>query len=103
MSTRQKTYINSEGNDRQTLRHAQRKKACDVLRAEDQVKVSELISFLQTQPQDIEVAYDLYSEHCILEQTDIRIMTACAARPDGWVQDKRSDKPSQTYLMLPGN
>ena len=65
--------------------------------------VSELIDFLKTQPQDLQVAYDLHSEHCLLEPQDIRVMDACEPRPDGWVARERPDKPKQTYLMLPGN
>ena len=65
--------------------------------------VAELIEYLQTQPQDLQVAYDIHSEHCLLEPGDIRVMKACVARPDGWVQRERNDMPAQTYLMLPGN
>jgi hypothetical protein len=65
--------------------------------------VAELITLLQTYPQDLQVAYDIYSEHCLLEPRNIRVMKACVARPDGWVHRERNDKPAQTYLMLPGN
>jgi len=65
--------------------------------------VAELIAYLQTQPQDMQVAYDCYSEHCLLEATDIRLHEACEPRPDGWIHDKRPDMPVRTYLMLSGN
>jgi hypothetical protein len=65
--------------------------------------VAELITYLQTQPRDLLVAYKLYSEQVLLEMTDITIETHCAPREDGWIQDKRPGKPTQMYLMLPGN
>jgi len=65
--------------------------------------VSELIAFLQTQPQDLQVAYDRYSEHALLEAKDIMVCDACDPRDDGWIQRKRPDKPTQKYLMFPGN
>lgn len=65
--------------------------------------VSELIAFLQTQPQDLQVAYMCYSEHVLLETDEIEIYEACEPRPDGWIHNKRPDKPVQTYLMFPGN
>lgn len=65
--------------------------------------VAELIVYLQTQPQDMLVAYDCYSEHCLLRAEDIRPYEACEPRPDGWIQRKRPDMPVRTYLMLPGN
>jgi len=66
------------------------------------MNVAELIEFLQTQPKELQVAYDMYSEHRLIEQMDIRIVEACEPRPDGWIQRKRPDKPTQLYLMLPG-
>jgi len=65
--------------------------------------VADLIAFLKTQPQDLHVAYRMCSEQCLLEVNDIRIAEECQPRPDGWIQDKRSDMPTQKYLMLPGN
>ena len=66
------------------------------------MNVAELIDFLQAQPQELQVAYDCCSEHCLIELIDIRIVEACEPRPDGWIQSKRPDKPTQAYLMLPG-
>jgi hypothetical protein len=65
--------------------------------------VAELIAYLQTQPQDLQVAYRLYSEQCLLGVKDIELKEACTPRPDGWIQDKRKDMPTQLYLMFPGN
>ena len=65
--------------------------------------VTELIAFLQTQPQDMQVAYQCFSEHCLLTVDEICIIEACGPRPDGWIQAQRPDMPTQTYLLLPGN
>ena len=65
--------------------------------------VAELIAYLQTQPQDIQVAYLIYSEQRLLETEEIEVVECGVAREDGWVHNKRSDKPSQLYLMFPGN
>lgn len=70
------------------------------------MNVEELIVFLQTQPQDLQVAYEIHSEQCLLETADIKIREACKPRPDGWVHNKRPDKQTQDYLMylmFPGN
>ena len=65
--------------------------------------VAELIEFLKTQRQDLQVAHQMCSEACLLEPGAIYESEACVARPDGWVQNKRPDMPTQTYLMFPGN
>lgn len=65
--------------------------------------VAELIAKLQTMPQHLPVAYKCYSEQCLLEASDLTIVEACLPRPDGWIQYKRADKPTQEYLMFPGN
>lgn len=65
--------------------------------------VAELIEFLKTQPQDMQVAYLHCSEAVVLEADQINIEEACDPRPDGWIQNKRADKPTRTYLMFPGN
>lgn len=67
------------------------------------MKVSEFIEYLKTQPQDLQVAYRCCSEQCQLDSRQIEIVECCEPRPDGWIQDKRGDMPSQKYLMLPGN
>jgi hypothetical protein len=65
--------------------------------------VAELIAYLQTQPQDLLVAYRMYSEQVLLEEGNVFIGTFCQPRNDGWVPDARPDKPTQRYLVLPGN
>lgn len=65
--------------------------------------VAEFVAFLQTQPQDLQVAYECYSEQCLLEVGEIKITEACMPRSDGWVQHHRPDMATQLYLMLPGN
>lgn len=65
--------------------------------------VADLIEHLRTLPQDLPVAYHIYSEQSLLEFEDIRIKEFCAPRPDGWVQNKRPDMPSMKYLVFPGN
>ncbi len=65
--------------------------------------VKELIDILQGKPQNLQVAYRIYSEYCLLEPDDIGMRLLCAPRPDGWVHDARPDKPTQDYLVLPGN
>jgi hypothetical protein len=65
--------------------------------------VAELIAFLETQPQDIPVAYCLHSEQCLMEEGDIRVKQLQPARPDGWVHHPRPDVQSVPYLLFPGN
>lgn len=62
--------------------------------------VQELIVILQGKPQDLLVAYSKYSEYCLLEESDIEVSTLCPPRADGWVADRRPDKPTQDYLVL---
>jgi hypothetical protein len=70
---------------------------------EQNMTVKELITILQSKPPDLPVAYEIYSEYCLLEADRITIKSLCAPREDGWVHDKRPDKPSQDYLVFPGN
>lgn len=65
--------------------------------------VAELIDFLRTQPQDLQVIYGLYSESVLLKVDDIVIEEACEPRPDGWVPNKRPDRLLRKYLGFPGN
>lgn len=65
--------------------------------------VAELIVFLLTQPQDLLVAYQIYSEQALLEPGDISVVRACHPRADGWIHNKRPDRPTREYLMFPGN
>lgn len=65
--------------------------------------VKELIEFLQKQPPDILVAYCCWSEQILMDEGDIIIEDLCFPRPDGWIQNKRPDMPTQKYLVFPGN
>ena len=65
--------------------------------------VREFIDFLQQQPPDILVAYEMFSEQCLLEPEDIKIVELCLPRKDGWIQDYRPDKETRKYLLIPGN
>jgi len=67
------------------------------------MNVAELIEFLKTHRQDLQVVYRCCSEQCLLEAEDIHVGEQCEPRPDGWVQNKRPDMPTRTYLILPGN
>jgi len=69
----------------------------------DAMTVAEFIEYLKTQPQDIKVAYQIYSEQCLLETKDIALEDLCHPRPDGWIQNKRPDMETEQYLVLPGN
>lgn len=69
----------------------------------DEITVAELIEVLQSYPQDLPVAYALFSEHALLEPSQIRVEELCFPRADGWVANKRPDKESRLYLVFPGN
>lgn len=65
--------------------------------------VKELIKELETYEQDLPVAFEKYSEMCLLESGDLYIARGCFPRPDCWIHRVRPDKPSQPYLVFPGN
>jgi len=67
------------------------------------MNVAKLISILQKYPQDLPVAYRLYSEHCLMEEDDIYTEQLSIARADGWVHSKRADVEDVTYLIFPGH
>lgn len=67
------------------------------------MKVRDLVKVLGAYPQDLDVVYGHYSEQLLLEVGDIKTGEFCFPRLDGWVQDKRDDKPFQEYLVLPGD
>lgn len=64
--------------------------------------VIELIDLLKKYPPEMLVAYYMFSEQLLLESEDLKIEEHCEPRADGWIQDKRPDKPSRPYLMFPG-
>jgi len=65
--------------------------------------VAELIEFLKTQPKNLPIVFEMYSEYLVLESKAIKTETLCYPRNDGWVHEKRPDKESQEYLVFPGN
>lgn len=67
------------------------------------MRVKELIEFLKTQPQELQVAYRCCSEQVLLKPDDIYVTALCEPREDGWIQNRRPDKPTQDYLLFPGN
>lgn len=67
------------------------------------MNVGELIEFLKSKPRDMPVAYQIYSEQCTLEASDIHVEKLSEARPDGWVHNARPDQAQVEYLVFPGN
>ncbi len=67
------------------------------------MKVKDLIEFLESQDQELIVAYGRYSETVTMDADEIEVSQACPARPDGWVQNERPDVPTVGYLVFPGN
>lgn len=65
--------------------------------------VADLIAFLQTQPQDLPVAYQFCSDYSMLEAKDIHIEKLCLPRNDRYVQAARPDLAKVPYLVFPGN
>lgn len=65
--------------------------------------VSELIEHLKTMPGDLLVAYNRFSEKCLMDADEIRVEDLCHPRADGWIQNKRPDMPTMKYLVFPGN
>ena len=65
--------------------------------------VAEFIELLKQQPQDIKVAYMMHSEQCLLAPEQISVAELCHPRSDSWVENKRPDKETELYLLLPGN
>jgi len=62
--------------------------------------VAELIRILQKQPLHLLVVRDLYSEQCLLQESDIKTISACDPRPDGWVHHARPDELEQKYIKI---
>ena len=65
--------------------------------------VAELIEFLKTQPQEMPILFRQYSDYTELRQDQIEVEEHGVPRGDGYVASKRPDKPSQKYLVFPGN
>lgn len=65
--------------------------------------VQALIAHLLTLDGNLPVVYRCCSEYDEMTVGHIQIEDLCYPRPDGWVQDKRPDWPSQTYCVFPGH
>lgn len=66
--------------------------------------VAELIEFLKTQPQDIIVAFEQYSEWAVMDKESIQVVKGPAPRADGWIHTFYREKDdSHQYLLFPGN
>lgn len=65
--------------------------------------VEELIEILKGYNPQLPVVYRCYSEQVLLEEREILVEEHSLPRADGWVEDKRPDKPHQQYLLFPGN
>jgi len=65
--------------------------------------VRDLIRLLDRFDPNLPVAYQLYSEQCLLEPEDVAVVMLCEPREDGWVANERPDKKSVPYLLFPGN
>ncbi len=69
----------------------------------EDLTVKDLIEYLQRMPQDLPVAYRIYSEWALLETKEISIQDLGKPRLDGWVPSPRPDRPTRSYLVFPGN
>lgn len=67
------------------------------------MRVKDLIQHLQTLDPELLVVRELYSENVLLEEADLDVSLLCEPRPDGWVPNRRPDKPTQEYLVIEGN
>lgn len=60
--------------------------------------VAELIEHLRQLPQDLLVIIDMHSESQLAEH--VITIEECEPREDGWVANRRPDKPTQTYVKV---
>lgn len=67
------------------------------------MKVKDLIVHLQAQDQEMLVAYCFCSDQKLMHVEEISIIEAGEPRNDDYIHAKRFDKPSQKYLLFPGN
>lgn len=67
------------------------------------MNVKQLIEVLKTYDQSLPVAYEIYSEQCLLTDEDLRVKNLGEARLDGWAHNYREDAPSFSYLVFRGN
>ncbi len=62
--------------------------------------LSEYIKLLKNYPKDMIVIRPQWSEHKLMEESDIHIRPGCEARHDGWIQESRPDMPQINYLVI---
>ena len=62
--------------------------------------VAELIEHLKQFDPNLRVVTPIYSEQEILTVEHVRVISLCEARPDGWVENERPDKPTVDYLAI---
>jgi hypothetical protein len=67
------------------------------------ITVAQLITHLQTLPQDALVGQVKFSEFQIVTLNEFNLMNLCPPRPDGWIHDSRPDIPTIQYLIISGN
>lgn len=67
------------------------------------MKVRELITHLQTFDPELPICYQEFSEYTELEAEYIRVKDLQPPRGDGYVGSQRPDKPTQLWLVFPGN
>ena len=71
--------------------------------------VAELIEFLKTQPQDIQVAYREFNEYqayetaCVLSRGDIQVARFSVTWGPEYLIAQRGNEAAQQYLVFPGN
>lgn len=67
------------------------------------ITVKELKEILNKYDENLPVAFRMFSEYALLEESELEIKELQPPREDGWVHDKRPDKPYIQYLVFPGN
>jgi hypothetical protein len=72
-------------------------------RYEEAMTVDDLVKYLQTLQADMLIAYQCYSEQCLMRADEIKVTDLCEPRADGWIQNERPDMPTRRYLLFPGN
>lgn len=67
------------------------------------MNVRELIAHLQTFDPELPICYEEFSEYTELEAGFIKVRALQPPRGDGYVAHARPDKPTQLWLVFPGN
>lgn len=64
------------------------------------MKVADLIEILKTFDPELPVAIPQWSENVLLEEEGVSVAELCEDRGDGWIANKRPDKPTIKYLVI---